>query len=47
MKLEVTQEELQLIINALAELPAKVSFNILVKLTQSAQLDKGNAEGDV
>lgn len=34
MKYEISQEDLQAIINVLAEIPAKLSFDAIVKLKQ-------------
>jgi hypothetical protein len=38
MNLDVTTEEAQLIVNGLAELPAKLSFGLLSKLLPQIQL---------
>jgi len=34
MTLELTKEEAQLVINALAELPAKISINLILKINE-------------
>jgi hypothetical protein len=45
MTLELTKEEATLIINALAEVPAKFSFNLILKINQElAKLPKDQPE---
>ena len=39
MNLELTDEEVQTIVNALAELPAKISYNTLTKVVQQQQAE--------
>lgn len=42
MKLELSKEELQLVLNSLGELPAKISFDLIIKIQAQAneQLNK-------
>ncbi len=37
MNLELTMEEWQTVVNGLAELPAKMSFNLLAKIVKAQQ----------
>ena len=39
MNIELTDEEVQTIVNALAELPAKISYNTLTKVVQQQQAE--------
>lgn len=36
MKIELTKEELSLVLSALAELPAKTSYNLITKLLKES-----------
>lgn len=38
MKLELTTEETQLVLDSLLELPAKHSFHLILKIQQQAQI---------
>ncbi len=40
MNIELTDEEVQTIVNALAELPAKISYNTLTKVVQQQQAEQ-------
>jgi hypothetical protein len=40
MKIEVTEDEANMLLTGLAELPAKQSFNLITKMVQQIQLLK-------
>jgi hypothetical protein len=44
---QFTKEELQLIITGLAELPAKISFNLIVKVNQTINTIENNVKQDI
>lgn len=44
IKLELSLEEIQLLISGLAELPAKLSFNLLNKIYQEVEKQKKDIE---
>jgi alcohol dehydrogenase class IV len=46
MNLELSDDDVQTVINALAELPAKISYNTLTKVVQQQQVEqRRRAEG--